>query len=338
MNKYKIVQMVCWMVVFFVLVGLVIWVAFRGEFNFTTSGSYHIKDLGGPYEEVGSYNVNEEDLDSLNIHWIAGGITITTYDGNNIKLIEYAQRDLEVDEVLIYNLNGQTLQIKYCEKNTKVFDTIPMKKLEVFVPESIASNLDDFRLNNVSAKIEINDISANYFEVDTVSGSADVSNVNADEIEFDSTSGSIRLNEAKTSKATFNSASGKISINGFTTEELTVDTISGSVDIEDAITQELTLESVSGGIRFDGEYDDLNAESTSGSVNIIDKKAPNSFDIKTISGTVNLTLPSMEDFNLKHKTVSGKFTCDIPVRSNGSGSTDYSISTTSGSIKIKELQ
>ena len=59
-----------------------------------------IEDINASFNETSSYSISSTDFDSVDIQWGygAGSVTITPYDGNEIKVTEYAQRELKKNE------------------------------------------------------------------------------------------------------------------------------------------------------------------------------------------------------------------------------------------------
>ncbi len=335
MNKYKVVQIVCWLIVFLVFMGLAIWFLLGNNFRFLHV--FGMENLHGPYEEEGRYQIEVADVDSININWTAGRVTVTPYDGNEIQLVEYAQRSLDKDEKLIYSVNGNTMAVSYSDKKWRWFDPMPSKKLEVFLPEELAADLNDFTLDCVSAAAEVTDLQAGSIQVKTVSGEGYLSELSADTGDFKSTSGTLELNSIHIPKITLKTVSGEIKTEGLDTEDVSAHSTSGSVRFSDVATKQLQFDTVSGDISFQGSYEEMQANSTSGSINVTDQAIPTGFHIKTVSGEVNLTMPSFEGFNLYKKTVSGSFDCEIPVTTQNESNAPYTIKTTSGGIDIRKL-
>jgi hypothetical protein len=317
MSKYKIIQMICWLIVFIVFVGLAIWFVLGSHLNIVSG--FSLQNLRGPYEEEGRYSIETKDVGSLDIDWTAGVVTVTPYEGNVIELVEYAQRDLEENEKLVYSADGGTLSVDYCEKQVRFLDPMPSKKLEVFVPADLATNLDDFILDGVSAEINVNNLKADYFHAKTVSGEGQLTGIEAEELEISSTSGSMEVQKSDAPLTT-------------------VKTVSGSISVDEVTMKSLKLHTVSGEMTFTGSFEELTAESTSGEITITDLSVPKAFDIKSVSGEVKLTMPAFDNFDLYSKTVSGDLHSEIPVISKEDSNSSYRIKTTSGDIEINELK
>ena len=335
MNKYKIIQIICWVIVFLVFLGIALWFLLGNNKRF--ANVFGLEFLNGPYEKEGSYSIASADVESIDIDWTAGRVTVTPYEGNEIQVVEYAQRSLEEDEKLVYSTSEGTLQISYCEKNENWFRNLPSKKLEVLLPRKLASDLDKFILNCVSAEADIQMITSSYLRVKTVSGEGYLTEINGNEAEINSTSGSLKLGGVHIPNLNLKTVSGEIIVDGLDTEDVRAKSTSGSIRFSKVATSLLQIETVSGDIGFQGSYKELISNSTSGSVSVTNQTVPTSFHIKTVSGEVDLTMPSFDNFRLYKKTVSGSFDCDIPVTTQSDSNGDYTIKTTSGDIDIQEL-
>lgn len=336
MDKYKRIQLVCWIIVLVVFLGLAIW--FISGTNFASfRGGFRFQNLTGPFEEVGRYSLDSSDIDSIKIDWIAGDIIVSPYDGSKIEIVEYAQRELDEDDVLTYKTSGDTLTIKF-RKSFRIFDFMPAKKLEVLIPAGLAVNLEDFIVDNVSSGVDVEGISSGLFKIDSVSGKGIFTDIKADEISIESTSGSIEITYSEAPVVSLNSVSGRITTDSLTANDLNAETTSGAIRMEETTTDKLSFDTVSGGVTFDGSFLKLDAESTSGKYDITNEAVPESFDIDTVSGSVTITMPSVDYLALKFDSVSGDLDSDIPVSNKGKGSNKYFINTTSGNVYISELQ
>lgn len=338
MNRYKIIQIICWSVVFIVFIGLAIWFASGYTFKGTTSNfGFSTINLSGPFEEEGRYQVEIAKVNGIDVDWVSGSVTVTPYNGSDITLIEYAQRALEADEVMEYKISSGILKVKFRASSHKLFDNMPSKKLEVLIPQELAGGFNDFVINSVSAPVEISDINSKNFEISNVSGSCEINNINADRIKISTTSGNIELIDSMSKDITTNSVSGRASVDKVTTDSLSLHSTSGNATINDVISSEVSYSTVSGVFHFDGELKNLNASSTSGKITVIDTIVPDELDIDTVSGDINVSIPESEDIQIKYNTISGKFNCDFPVLMNKSSS-KYVFSTGSGDINIQELK
>ena len=336
MNKFKLVQIICWSIVFIVFISLAIWFASKIASGDTRSSGFSTYNLSGPYEEVGRYQLENTDISGIDINWISGSVLVTPYEGNDITLIEYAQRALEPDEVMEYKVSDEKLKVKFRSKNNKIFDNMPSKKLELFIPYILAEDINEIDIDTVSARVDISDITSDDFEVSTVSGFCETNNINSNKINISTTSGGITIMNSKSDSIETNTVSGKIKLNSVFTDKLSFDTTSGDVNISDCISSEVSHSSVSGTFDFEGELKILNANSTSGRVILANRIAADELDIDTVSGKINVSIPKSDNIRIKYSTISGKISCDFPILINESDS-NYYFSTGSGDISIKEL-
>lgn len=320
MSKTKLATLICWIIVAAALIGLVIWFLSGNLFGFRTGFKFNLptlhigsfENLTGPFNAVGSYETKAADVRSLDINWVAGAATITPYDGDVVKVIEYAQRDLSDNEKFVCRVTGGTLEVKYSAPGINMINIT--KKLEVLVPKTLADRLDVLDVDATSAELKISDMSAKTFNISETSGEADISNVKADSSDMHSVSGTISLTNFTVSNITIETVSGEILLNSVTADSLKTNTISGE--------QELS-----------GTFKAVDAGSVSGEIQVTSSSNPDRMHIGTTSGGITVTIPGSSDLSVTYSTVSGRFTSDIPVRTGGSG--NYSFTSVSGDISLK---
>jgi hypothetical protein len=125
--------------------------------------------------------------------------------------------------------------------------------------------------------------------------------------------------------------SGAVSLTDVTTPALEASSVSGDVDLDQVEAQSVSSETVSGDVRYDG---------------VIDPKG--SYDFRTLSGDVLLTVPREPDARVSAITFSGDLSSDFPVsrdstrkRRNrfnalwGSGGAQIDLESFSGDIEIR---
>ena len=320
MKTAKIISIVCWLVTALILIGLVIWFLSGNLFGFRTGFKFNIpafhigsfERLTGPFNAVGSFEAPAGDVNSLDINWVAGSATVTPYDGDTVKVIEYAQRELSDNEKFVCGVSGGTLEVKYCTPGWKSINIT--KKLEVLVPEALAGKLDVLDLDATSADITVSDFSVETFSVKEVSGTADLSGIKAGVSDVSSVSGTIKIEDMTASKLTTGSVSGEIRLTGVTADTL----ISGST---------------SGGQQLRGIFKDVEAGSVSGEIDVVSNIDPERMYCHSTSGGITVTIPGNTGPSVSYSAVSGRFSTDIPLRTGASG--DYKFNTISGDIHIK---
>jgi DUF4097 and DUF4098 domain-containing protein YvlB len=321
MNTTKLVTLICWIVVAAVLIGLAIWLLTGNLFGFRTGfkiqgqpfsiGSF--RRLTGPFNEVGTYEAPGGEIDSIDVNWVAGTVTITPYDGDVVKVTEYARRSLEEDEKLICSVAGGTLKIQYCSPDLRI-NTLT-KKLEVLVPKTLADKLKLLDVAAASASIKISDFSADTIHVKEASGETELSNIKAISAEVISVSGAVHITDMEVSRLSVGAVSGGIRLSGVSADTLESNTTSGGQELE-------------------GAFKDIDAGSVSGGIRINSGINPDSMDCRTTSGGMTVTIPGgVGDLVASYSTTSGKFHSDIPIITNGSAA--YRFSSTSGDIWLK---
>lgn len=322
MSKIKIITLICWLITALILIGLVIWFLTGSLLGLKTGltinnpfSNISIGSLSGPYNEVGSYTVPANGIETLNVNWVAGKITITPYDGNVIKFTEFAQRDLNEKEKLTYTNKNGKLEISYVTSSL-TFNMLS-KNLELLVPEQLAHQLNQLNVNATSADLTLTDFEVNSLDVEETSGTSDISNIKATSVNMHSVSGTI--------KVTGLSASG-----------LTLSTVSGELELLEVTTDTLKSGTTSGDQHLSGTFKDIDAGSVSGDITISSSNNPDKLYCETISGDILMTIPGNTDLTVSYSTVSGKFNSEVPAKTGGSA--PYTFSSVSGDIDIKESE
>jgi DUF4097 and DUF4098 domain-containing protein YvlB len=319
MKTTRIITMVCWIIVAVVLIGMAVWfltgslfgipTGFRfGNFGFNIG----IGSFTGPYNEVGTYSVPAGSIDSLDVDWVAGAVTIRPYDGSDIKFTEYAQRALDDKEKLQYDVSGDTLSIRY--KNSDFINIMIAKKLEVLVPAELAEGFDKLLLDATSAEAAIDSFTVDTIEIEETSGEVALSNI---------ASGTLRVH----------STSGTISVANSTADDMVLDTVSGEIELTNVVTVNVTADTTSGEQTMTGSFGKVDAESVSGEIAIRSSTAITDLFCDTVSGGVSVTVPESENLSVSYSTTSGDFSSEIPVLLKD-GSATLRFNTVSGSISI----
>lgn len=372
MKIYKIVQMVCWSIVFVVFLGLAVWLLYRDNSkpisisagNDNLTGSYvnsttkdiqiSVNDnLTGPYDEVGRYTVDASEIKNLQVSWASGSIIINPYEKDEITIIEYAQRELKEEEKIKIKTKNDTLEIDYCKANQ--IKNMPSKKLEVLLPVNTATNMKKIMIDKTSADLELRDIVATECDIESSSGNSKLLNLTLDNLNIDSTSGetnldasvikkldistssgNVYLTELEVPDLKVNATSGMININNYAGENISIDTASGDIKLNQVTANNVEFKTASGFVYLNGSFSKLDADSSSGDYEIINHITPESFKISTASGNVSITMPEFENFDLSFDTASGDLECEIPMRKVSSSK--YRIITTSGEAVIKRLK
>ena len=236
-------------------------------FTYQNGGNYD-----NDFEENNTYHISDEAIDSLDIDWISGNVSVVPYDGDDIIIREKSRSKIDDENCLRYRINGSTLEIYYLKEariNLSGSSFNYSKQLQVKIPRRMAEDMDELNLDAVSSDLSVRDMKISTVDVDTTSGnfvakdtairSMEMNTVSGDmrlqltncpkELDFDSTSGDCLLTLPKGSNVTaeFDTVSGDFStdfstrfdadeyIIGNGKNEFSVGTVSGDFIINKAV-------------------------------------------------------------------------------------------------------
>ena len=382
MRAIKAITTICWLITGLALGGLAVWFLTGTVFGFNIGTKsfdwlkgFNIGTLErftGPYNAVGSYSIGTEGVNSLSIDWVSGDITIKPHDGNDIQITEYAQRELNDDEKLVYGMSGDALMIRFREQSVSF--NIHRKRLEVLVPRQLCDSLGALSVNSASAGVNISDISPDTLTVGTTSGDIQLTNITSSALSAGSTSGSVALSSVNSGNVKLNTTSGSVALDAVTSDDIKLGSTSGGIRVSGSAAETLAcsttsgrvgvsgainsarLKSTSGGITFDnsasganlvtntisgtqklsGSFESAVIAATSGGISITSDIVPAALKISTVSGSITVTVPNGRDITVRHSSTSGGFSSDIPVIMQKSAA-QFDISTTSGGVRIHAM-
>lgn len=303
MKVGAIVRIIIWLLVAAILTGLLVSIlVFKEVRLFGGSGIW-----GYQYDNADRYTVGDGvvpgSVNQLDIHWIAGSVTIRPYDGKQVKLEETGvQND---DGRLRYRVENGKLTVQY-QKSGWTFgfwNKTGKKDLVVSVPSEMAKNLITVEISSVSAEATVKDIVVERkVKMEAVSGGLTLENVTAGACELEN--------------------------------------VSGKTELENVSIEELEIETVSGYVYGNGAIGSLDCEGVSANVKITTRERLKRMKVETVSGDVEVCIPENDGFTVKIQKVSGGFTSDFAVKAAGKtytygdGSADYSMETVSGNLRI----
>ena len=140
-------------------------------------------------------------------------------------------------------------------------------------------------------------------------------------------------------------SSGKVDLANVTTKEFIHKGSSGMIDIDTLVTDSGTIDMSSGKVKVENYQGELEAEVSSGMLEVQLEKLVDDIHLKASSGQIKLDLPEDADFKLNGKTTSGYIDCDLPLTDKmvekntvegtmGSGKHAIDVKVTSGMVKI----
>lgn len=140
-------------------------------------------------------------------------------------------------------------------------------------------------------------------------------------------------------------ASAALLVKNLVIDEVDFDGASGTCDFENCAIDELDLDTASGDIHFTGSLDVLNCDAASASVIAVFDNVPSRIDMDSMSGDLDITLPSTAGFSVTMDGLSTDFVSDFGYSQNkegsyyrGNGACKISMDAMSGDIYIREYK
>ncbi len=263
--------------------------------------------MGYSYPNASKYKVGnftlEEEIDQLEINWIAGSVRVEVTEGTQVYAEETKVSD--DDRKMRYLVENGKLTIQYQKSKFFSFGNWSKSKdLTVYIPRNMAENMNQIDIETVSADIDISDFKSKGMDFETVSGQVDIKDLVAKTLDMESVSGDIKGSSIQT-------------------DLLNVEVVSGSVHME-GVFEKAELEAVSGDLMLgcDSFVSEVNAE--------------------TVSGDITLYIPEDNGFSAELDSVSGDLNTEFAVNGKGdtkvygNGSAEFDFETVSGDVWIRK--
>lgn len=206
-------------------------------FSFNLFGNSGLTYNDGDYM-VGDGEVDKNDVDSIQVDWLAGNVTVVPYEEGNtnsdvVTFSEESNTQLDEDYEMRYKVEDGVLKIMFAKSNVKfigIFKSLN-KDLTIQLPADIT--LSDVTIDTVSANINIENIKAsNQFDLETVSGNIEGANITANNIDAETVSGKIRWTDGSFQSVDAESVSGAINASfAAMPSDIKVETVSGSMTL-----------------------------------------------------------------------------------------------------------
>lgn len=227
------------------------------QIDIISGGKYWYNDAG--YSQ-GDFEISTA-INSINIGWIFGDITVTYSENDKLKVSEKINTSETGDYRLGWKIAGNNLDIKYLGSGVTIPEENLSKNLTIEVPLSMAS------------KIKILDI-------ETGMGAVQICGITADEIEIETASGNIECKDVTAKKLSIDDSSTHINSNNS-------EIVLNKVDIG-----ELECDTASEVVQLTGKITNLSFETDSGILIASLSNAPSELEIDTNSGSADIALPS----------------------------------------------
>lgn len=288
---------------------------------------------------AGDFEYNAADVQRVEIHWIAGSVTLMQSDVDTLRAYESGSSKSD-DMQMQHLLADGVLYIQFCQAGAQyssLFFT-PKKALTLAVPAGIALSVE-----TRSADIALHEHQLGNTVLQSTSGDIHADYLLSERLSVSSTSGSLDITAADAHQTmSLCSTSGGIQAGGLRADTILLDTTSGSIHADAmAAAARIRAESTSGAIALKQlQSPQLEIETTSGSI-AAGLCGSQKAAIRSVSGSVKLTLHGSLGAAVDFHTASGSFHCDDSHTANGraligNGACELSVRTASGSLTIAQ--
>ena len=273
--------------------------------------------------------IEEDEMTGLEVKWLDGPVTVGLSPDEKVHVVERTYKPLSEGERMEVSLSSGKLSVRWDGQWFRRWINIGWfgklnKELEVLLPQRVAENLEEIKVENTSDYLAVTDCGAEKLEVSSVSGSVSVDQCMAEQLQASTVSGELVLTGVRG------------------TEKLSANTTSGEVSVKGGYAQELEITTVSGGVLYEGEAEKLHASTVSGTMRVNAKNCPEEAHMESVSGDLYLGLPENAGFTAEYSSVSGEFATDFPCEKTGGGKARYGsggaeirMSTTSGGMTVE---
>ena len=206
---------------------LMVWILIAGISHKKYALPGIVVKRGSDAPQVHENTFNFRDIDSLEVDWIAGDITIIPADTNEISVTEELSAD---QKSMVLKQGGSALYVEYCEDDFAFsLGSTGSKNLNITVPrEWLCQELE---INAASANLRAESLVIQKVRASTASGTLRFENCAVDTIKMDTASGDLdfsgALNELKFDSA---SAHANLILTNHP-KSIKLDSLSGDLDL-----------------------------------------------------------------------------------------------------------
>ena len=229
-------------------------------------------------ELVNTVSFSEDTtMQSLEVQWLRGPITVRPYNGKVITVNEYAEDGLKADEKGRVYLSGKNLVVEWVDSALPIVDSGVgggmYKRLEVLIPREQAGALEYIRILSGESDISVtglkHEISAR----------------------VETTVGNITLEDISAPLTVLKSESGAISCLELDTDELRLRTHSGAVALTKCDIKTTDLRSVEGPVFVQGKLLWGTVQTYSAPVKLELTAIPSAIEVHSSLGDISVTQP-----------------------------------------------
>ena len=194
-RKTKVILII---VICAVIAGAMLFTAgFVSGWETDSRGPSHNTNFNNELNPLGQYSVPASGINSIEIEWVGGKVSVESYDGSEILLEESSSEKIDENNYLGFKVSEGTLEIIH--HNNFLDVDLPRecnnhdKNLTIKIPQTLASGLNEFDFESKDADLDITDVTASSFSAETRNGSVTASDVNFHEIEMDTKNGNLNV-------------------------------------------------------------------------------------------------------------------------------------------------
>lgn len=234
MKANAIIRIIIWSIVLVLLLGILTVFLAREQYQI-----HYVTATEVPTELVAATPVqalpNEDKLvvdrnnvDKLEIEWVAGDIIIQPRDVEEITISESDVRDEKYS--MVWNMNEGTLELSFCEEYFMPgFVTDISKDLYIDIP--LDWNCRSLEIDVAEATVEIRDMAIGDLDLDAASGTIRVENCDIRTLDIDTASGEV-IFSGTLETLDFDAASANFTGEFYNTPaRIDMDSMSGMLDI-----------------------------------------------------------------------------------------------------------
>ncbi len=275
------------------------------------------------YSDLLTYDLDEA-VTTIHLDFDVRRVNVTLTDDMNVSLDYHAHED----DTWTFDVTGDTLSVTQKQARTFWFFRFgsvseAFRTVNLYLPRTIAY---DLLINNDVGDIVIDageTVTIHQLDIDTDTGTITLDDVIIEEgLDIHTSTGRITLSEIVAGSTILDVSTGRISVSDFTFESLEIDNSTGDIILEDG--------SVLGA---------LEADNSTGKISLDEVLAP-SYDLKTSTGSIDVTLASWDDIALDLKTDVGSITVlgddQGKTHIDSSGSITLKARVSTGSIRLED--
>jgi len=299
------------------------------------------------------YVVDEEkeidlgSVDNIEIRVISSDTKVVVYDGHKVRAslkgtVRTTNKNAVPKLEITRNGNRILIEEKREERNRGTFSSD--LDMDITIPSEFTGKIN---FEATSGNFNISDLDIDSIAIDVTSGDIKLENLELDGmLKVVTTSGNIDIEKLKAREVSIETISGDKELEDFLIDgTVSIMSTSGNSRIIGVDCRDLSVNSLSGDLDIDGLKSGVRLESTSGHVRIYMAEVKDRIEITSLSGDVELNIPSDSGFALDCSVSSGDIDCSFDLKnkssdkwslrgSYGNGNTPIKITTTSGDIKI----